>query len=206
MKGLTVKDFIKALEKFPEDWEICIEENEECKPIKGIMESSEYGDYGQKFYEYVSIQPMEDLDWDALDEGKVEMYGDMNWYNTKDTFEVVFGDLSNVKYKLNEKGEIQITECKNREGEDIGLDDIEDDDDPFYFDEMNYFQIGKLKNGLTVLKETKNNVILPIGDIKAICILLNYVMTYSDVPSSVNTAKWWEKEVLQKYVSYTDGD
>ena len=52
--------------------------------------------------------------------------GDSEWYNTKDTFRQVFGDLSHVEYQLNEKGEITVKECKNIKGEDINLEDITD--------------------------------------------------------------------------------
>ena len=127
MSDLTVGEFIEALSKFPKNWPICLglPKCDESVGIKGVFDCSEY-DYGYPLYEFVQIEPMDDLDLDELEEGNVEMYGDRNWYNTKDTFYTVFHDLSKVKYKLDEKGKVIITECKNKEGEDISLDDIDD--------------------------------------------------------------------------------
>ena len=134
--SLTVGDLIEALGRFPRDCSICIG-NGDCDVygIKGIIESSESDDFGYLMYDYVEIELMEDLCLDELMEGKIELYGDNVWYNTKDTFQSVFGDLSNVKYQLNTDGCIEIVECKNRHGDDIPLDainDIDEDDGGFY--------------------------------------------------------------------------
>ena len=130
MSSLINGELIEALSKFPKDWpvQLGLPNSDEACLIKGIFECSEY-DYGYPLYEFIQIEPMIDLDVDALEEGKVELYGDRVWYNTKDTFSSVFNDLSKVKYKLSEKGEVIITECKNKNGEDISLDDIDDTED-----------------------------------------------------------------------------
>ena len=128
MTNLTVEELIEALNKFPKHWpvQLGLPNDDEGIGIKGIIDCSEADDFGRLMYAFVQIEPMEDLDLYDLDQGKVELYGDQKWYNTKDTFYSVFGDLSKVEYKLNEKGEIIIIECKNQSGEDISLDDIED--------------------------------------------------------------------------------
>lgn len=130
MSSLTNGELIEALSKFPKDWpvQLGLPNSDEACLIKGIFECSEY-DYGYPLYEFIQIEPMTDLDVDALEEGKVELYGDRVWYNTKDTFFSVFNDLSKVKYKLDEKGKVIITECKNKECEDISLNDIDDTED-----------------------------------------------------------------------------
>ena len=90
------------------------------------MDCSESDEFGGLHYAFVEIVAMEDLDLCCFYEGNVEMYGDSNWYNTKDTFRSVFGDLSHIEYKLNDKGEIRIKECKNIKNEDISLAEIND--------------------------------------------------------------------------------
>lgn len=126
MGDLTVGDLIEALQQFPKDWSVCLGINEETVPIKGIMDCSESDEFGGLHYAFVEIVAMEDLDLCCFYEGNVEMYGDSNWYNTKDTFRSVFGDLSHIEYKLNDKGEIRIKECKNIKNEDISLAEIND--------------------------------------------------------------------------------
>lgn len=128
--SLTVEECIEALSKFPKDWpiQLGLPNSDEACGIKGIFDCSE-SEYGYLKYAFVQIEPMTDLDLDELYEANVEMYGDRNWYNTKDTFSSIFNDLSKVEYKLSEKGEVIITECKNKEGEDISLDDIDDTED-----------------------------------------------------------------------------
>ena len=130
MSSLTNGELIEALSKFPKDWpvQLGLPNSDEACLIKGIFDCSE-SEYGYLKYAFVQIEPMTDLDLDGLYEANVEMYGDRNWYNTKDTFYSVFNDLSKVKYKLSEKGEVIITECKNKNGEDISLDDIDDTED-----------------------------------------------------------------------------
>lgn len=127
MSSLTNGELIEVLSKFPKDWPVLLglPHSDEACGIKGIFDCSE-SEYGYLKYAFVQIEPMTDLDLDELYEANVEMYGDQNWYNTKDTFTSVFNDLSKVKYKLSEKGEVIITECKNKNGEDISLDDIDD--------------------------------------------------------------------------------
>lgn len=126
MSGLTVGDLIEALNKFPKDWQVCLGINEESVPIKGIMDVSESDGYGGCYYKFVEIQHMEDLTIDDFYDGKIEMFGDSEWYNTKDTFRTVFGDLSHIEYVLDDDGKIHIKECKNLKGEDINLEDITD--------------------------------------------------------------------------------
>lgn len=128
MGDLTVGDLIEALQQFPKDWSVCLGVNEETVPIKGVMDCSESDDFGGLHYAFVEIAAMEDLDLHCFYDGNVEMYGDSNWYNTKDTFRSVFGDLSHIEYTLNDKGKIQIKECKNMKGENIELHDINDID------------------------------------------------------------------------------
>lgn len=130
MSSLTNGELIEALSKFPKDWpvQLGLPNSDEACLIKGIFECSEY-DYGYPLYEFIQIEPMIDLDVDALEEGKVELYGDRVWYNTKDTFRILFSDLSEVKYKLGEKGEIILKECKNLKGEGISLEDIDENYD-----------------------------------------------------------------------------
>ena len=127
MSFLTCGEFIEALSKFPKDWpiQLGLPNSDEACLIKGIFDCSE-SEYGYLKYAFVQIEPMDDLDLDDLYECDVEMYGDRNWYNTENTFYSVFNDLSKVEYKLDEKGKVIITECKNKEGEDISLDDIDD--------------------------------------------------------------------------------
>ena len=127
--GLKVKDLIKALQKFPQEWEICLGEadNDESRPIKGIMDCSETDDMGYPIYEFVEIQALEYLDLFDLTEGKVEMYGDRNWYNTKDTHKKHCSDGSKIEYRLTHDGRIDIISCKNCKGEDILLGDVSDE-------------------------------------------------------------------------------
>ena len=134
MSSLTNGELIEALSKFPKDWPVQLgrPNSDEACGIKGVFDCSE-SEYGYMIYAFVQIEPMTDLDLDELEEGNAEMYGDRNWYNTKDTFESVFNDLSKVKYKLDEKGKVIITECKNKEGEDISLNDIDDTEDQMWW-------------------------------------------------------------------------
>lgn len=65
---------------------------------------------------------------------------------------------------------------------------------------QNLFEIVTLPNGLKTIKETKTNYALPIMNMSAICILLNYVAQHGDVPDEVDTLNWEEKEKYQKYL------
>ena len=65
----------------------------------------------------------------------------------------------------------------------------------------NIFIIAKL-NERDVLGETKTNYILPIGSVKAMCILLNYVLGEGDLPKGIDTMGFENREELQKYVQY----
>ena len=64
----------------------------------------------------------------------------------------------------------------------------------------NLFEIVTTESGLKTIKETKTNYVLPIRDLKALCILLNYVATNGDVPTDVDTMNWWNKQGYQKYL------
>lgn len=61
------------------------------------------------------------------------------------------------------------------------------------------FKIVSLESGLRTIKETKTNYVLPIMNLSALCILLNYVAVNGDVPNDVGTLNWWNKEKYDKY-------
>lgn len=114
MSGLTVRDLIEALKKFPKDWtiQVGIPNTDESTHIKGIFDCSETDSMGYLQYCFVQIEPLDDMDEYDLAHGGAKMGGDTEWYNTKETFETVDG-YSVVKYKLNDKGDIIIVDKKN---------------------------------------------------------------------------------------------
>lgn len=65
--------------------------------------------------------------------------------------------------------------------------------------EKRLFEIVNLESGLRTIKETKTNYILPINQLSALCILLNYVSVNGDVPDDVDTLNWWNKPKYDKY-------
>ena len=61
------------------------------------------------------------------------------------------------------------------------------------------FEIVTLESGLRTIKETKTDYVLPINQLSALCILLNYVAVNGDVPDDVDTLNWWNKAEYDKY-------
>lgn len=55
------------------------------------------------------------------------------------------------------------------------------------------------RNGMRFLGETKTNYVLPVANIEAMCILLNYVYVNGDIPN-VDTLGWEKNEELQEYL------
>ena len=55
------------------------------------------------------------------------------------------------------------------------------------------------RNGMKFLGETKTNYLLPFADIRAMCILLNYIYATGNIPN-VDTYEWWKTEVMQEYL------
>ena len=54
-------------------------------------------------------------------------------------------------------------------------------------------------HGHELLGETKHNYFLPIADVEAMCILLNYVLRNGDIPNT-DTIHWWKKEEFKEYL------
>ena len=65
--------------------------------------------------------------------------------------------------------------------------------------EKRLFEIVILESGLRTIKETKTDYVLPINQLSALCILLNYVAVNGDVPDDVDTLNWWNKAEYDKY-------
>ena len=63
----------------------------------------------------------------------------------------------------------------------------------------NLFRVVNHQGGMKFLAETKTNYILPVVDMDALCILLNYVLRNGDIPH-VDTGGWWKKEEFKKYL------
>lgn len=69
----------------------------------------------------------------------------------------------------------------------------------------NLFVVADL-NGTEMLAETKHGYFLPIADVEAMCILLNYVLRNGDIPNT-DTLHWWNKEEFKEYLKHeTVGD
>ena len=55
MRSLTVRELIYALLDFPLDSEVFICNGDESHPILNIFHDSEYGDFGECYYDYTGI-------------------------------------------------------------------------------------------------------------------------------------------------------
>lgn len=64
----------------------------------------------------------------------------------------------------------------------------------------NKFIIVELNDGLKMLVETETDYFLPIYNIEALCILLNYILKNNSLPKM--SVKWWEKEEFEEYLEY----
>ena len=101
---MKVRELIKALKKMPENADIVVG-NEigeyDAKHLHAICADSEYGDYGECYYNTVVLCCMSTvIDYEELIDDSISysIYGDTNWYNTIDTIDVY--DENNKKHLL----------------------------------------------------------------------------------------------------------
>lgn len=74
-------------------------------------------------------------------------------------------------------------------------------------------RVTQKKNLFTVINhcgmlmgETKTNYLLPIQSTKALCIMFNYLYRHGELPTAIDTGKWWENEEFQEYYEEAEWD
>ena len=108
MSGLTVKEFIKALEQFPEDAEITV--SNECGEyegafILGIDSDSESDGFGGLLYNEVAICVIPSYHQDYVDlvDDEWELFGEQSWYNTEDFIDTYDDQDNRVRLYFDEE-------------------------------------------------------------------------------------------------------